>query len=154
MKNPPLLSWDIYSEFYFRHLKQIERKTEIEKLTFLAEKFQWKNNISHLINRNDYEAIIVTDINRKIIWVNNGFTEMTGYSKGFALNRTPVFLQGKETSSNTKERIRNKIKLNKPFKEVITNYKKDNTPYKCEIQVIPMYNKITTHFMALEKQVS
>ena len=35
-----------------------------------------------------------------------------------------------------------------------TNYKKDKTAYKCEVQIIPMYSDETTHFIALEKQVS
>ena len=107
-----------------------------------------------IIHKNDYEAIIATDLNRKIIWVYNGFSEMTGYSKRLALDKTPTFLQGEKTSSKTKERIRQKLKLNKPFKEVIINYKKDKTPYRCEVQIIPLYKDGTTHFMALEKQVS
>lgn len=154
MSGMPLLSWDIYMDFYFRNLKQSEQRSEIEKITHLAKKFNWKNDIDAIINEHDYEAIVITDLNQKIIWVNNGFTDMTGYSKNYALNKRPTFLQGKETSPETKEKIRENIKIGKPFKQVIINYKKDKTPYKCEVKIIPMYGENTTHYLALERQVS
>ena len=153
MKAAPLLSWDIFSDFYFRTLELGEKNIEIDMLNIFAKKYDWKNDISKIIQNNDYEAIILTDHNQKIVWVNKGFSSMTGYSKNFAINKTPRFLQGTDTSIETKSRIRKKIKLNQPFREIIINHKKDQTPYKCEVIIIPLYNKETTHFLALEKQV-
>ena len=153
MRAMPLLSWDIYIQHYHKHLKQIEKESELEQVNELAEKFNWKNDMNTLINESEYEAIVVTDINQKIIWVNNGFTEMTGYSKKFAVNKRPSFLQGARTSEKTKNIIRENIKKDISFKEVIINYKKDKTPYVCEVQIIPLYGEETTHYIALEKKV-
>lgn len=154
MSGMPLLSWDIYMDFYYRNLRQGEMQSEIEKINYLAKKFNWKNDIDEIINTHDYEAIVITDINQKIIWVNNGFTDMTGYSKAYALNKRPTFLQGEETSLETKETIRKNIQADKPFRQVIINYKKDKTPYKCEVSIIPLFGEETTHYLALERQVS
>ena len=154
MKVMPLLSWDFYIHHYFRNLKQFEKKSETEKINELAKKFNWQNDINAIIQDNEYEAIVITDMSQKIIWVNNGFTEMTGYSKKFAVDKRPsTFLQGEGTSAETKAKIRENLKLDVPFKQVIINYKKDNTPYKCEVQIIPLYGKETTHYIALERQV-
>ena len=153
MKVMPLLSWDFYIDYYFRNLKQFEKNSEIETINKLAKKFHWKNNVDSIINDNEYEAIVITDMNQKILWVNNGFTEMTGYSKNFAIDKKPSFLQGTATSQETKAIFRESIRLDKPFKQVIINYKKDKTPYKCEVQIIPLYGETTTHYIALERQV-
>ena len=153
MKAMPLVSWDIFINSYYSNLRQFEKKSERETINKLAQKFNWKNNIDSIINENDYEALVITDMRQNIIWVNNGFTEMTGYTKKFALDKRPTFLQGEATSEETKAKIREHLRLDKPFKEVIINYKKDNTPYKCEVQIIPLYGDETTHYIALERQV-
>lgn len=150
----PLLSWDIYIQQYFKSLRHFEKQTELADLINLSKKFRWETDLNSMINDNDYEAIVVTDKDQNIIYVNSGFTEMTGYSKKFALKKKPSFLQGKATSEKTKEQIRKHLKEDIPFKEVLINYKKDKTPYKCEVQIIPLFSKNTTHYIALERQVS
>ncbi|NQX85944.1 MAG: PAS domain-containing protein [Flavobacteriaceae bacterium] len=149
----PLLSWDLYKDAHQQRLKDAKKASELQQVLSFAEKFKWQNDINLAFLENDYEALIITDKNQNVIWVNEGFTEMTGYSKKFAINKTPRFLQGKSTNLATKKRVRERIIKNQPFKTIITNYKKDNTPYKCEVKIIPLYNNDTTHFIAFEKQV-
>ena len=152
-KPMPLLSWDIFMNSYHRIMAEAINRAELEKVLSFAKKFNWQNDLKLAFSENDYEALIITDKNQKIIWVNDGFTSMTGYSKSFALNKTPRFLQGEKTSLKTKTGIKSKIGLNKPFKGVIINHRKDNSTYKCEVKIVPLYNKETTHFIAFEKQV-
>ena len=149
----PLLSWDIFSLNYAESLQKIKSITDIQTVKAFARQKKWKNSIDAIFENQDFEAIILTDVNQKIIWVNDGFTQMTGFSKTHALNKTPRFLQGAKTSSKTSESIRNKLKGLEPFTEVIINYKKDNSTYKCEVRIIPLYNTNVTHFLAIEKQV-
>lgn len=152
-KTMPLISWDIYMENYSDMLVEATKKGELKQVTNLAKKYNWQNDLDLAFSEHEYEALIITDINQNIIWVNEGFSAMTGYSQKFALHKTPNFLQGAQTSMETKKRIRKKIKQNKPFKEIIINYKKDKTPYTCEVNIIPLHNNKTTHFIAFEKQV-
>ncbi len=149
----PLLCWDIFIENYHHRLIEAKKLTEMKQVIAFAEKFGWQNDVRAAFSENEYEALIITDVDRKIIWVNEGFSEMTGYSKRFAMAKTPHFLQGKETSPSTKARIKEKILKNKPFKEVIVNYKKDKTTYRCEVKIIPLYSEKTTHYIAFEKQI-
>ncbi|GAB5564424.1 MAG: hypothetical protein Wins2KO_14870 [Winogradskyella sp.] len=148
-----LLSWDLYMNSYNERLTNAIKRNEFGQILSYAEHFKWQNNLDLVFSENDYEALIITDKNQKIIWVNDGFTSMTGYSKSYALSKTPRFLQGEQTSIETKKRIKNKIAQDVPFEDVIINHRKDNTTYKCEIKVFPLFGENTTHYLALEKEI-
>ncbi|SHI31095.1 PAS domain S-box-containing protein [Mesonia phycicola] len=149
----PLLSWDFFMDNYHKKIIESRKNKELLHFQSLAKKYNWKNNLKQEFSVNDYEALVITDAQQKIIWVNEGFSTMTGYSKKFAINKTPKFLQGEKTSTETKNRIKENLTNNKPFKEVIINYRKDKTSYNCEVKIIPLYNKEVTHFIAFEKEV-
>lgn len=149
----PLLSWDIYSNFYSRINAQLEQKNEINAFGKFALKLKLKNDIDAIFKDRMFEALVVTNVEKKIVWVNNGFTKMTGYTKIFALGKTPAFLQGEATEKETKKRIRAQILERKSFVEVITNYRKDKTTYLCELTIFPLYGQHSNYFLALERQV-
>lgn len=153
LKTLPLISWDVYMEHLHKNLLEPKKSNDLTQIASLSKKFKWKNDITKLLNENKYDALIITDMTQKIVWLNDGFTKMTGYSEKFALNKTPRFLQGEKTSKKVKKNIREKIKVGIPFKETIINYKKDKTMYKCEVKIIPLYAEKTTHFLALEREV-
>ncbi|MGI9530470.1 PAS domain-containing protein [Lutimonas sp.] len=150
----PLMSWDVFGSYYQNTSDKLKREADIKELRKLALKLHWKNNLDEIFENESFEALVVTDMTRKIIWVNDGFADMTGYSKRFALHQTPKFLQGEATTVKQKNEIRQQLVLDEPFTKVITNYKKDNTPYECELKIFPLYGSETTHYLALEKQVS
>ena len=150
-KSVNLLSWGIQDLFFEKELFN-----DLDTIKTFSENFNWKDNVSTVIKENYYESIVITNVEKKILWVSNGFTKMTGYQKEFALNKTPRFLQGEKTTENTRKRIQTKISQGKPFKDVIINYRKDQSTYKCELHIIPLHNNNNlkiTHFLALEKEV-
>lgn len=150
-KSVNLLSWGIQDLFTEKELY-----SDLKLIKTFSKNFNWKNNITSIIKENDYESLVLTDLQKKIIWVSDGFTKMTGYEKEFALNRTPRFLQGEKTKETTRKRIQSKLLKGKPFKDVIINYRKDKSTYKCELYIIPLHNNNNseiTHFLALEKEV-
>lgn len=151
----PLLSWDAYSEGYFNTLQAGDKQQDILKVKSYAHKMNWQNNLDAIFEKEVFEAIVITDINQNIIWVNKGFSKMTGYTKAEVLKKKPNLLQGTETSNEVKRNIKQQLKNNLPFKEVITNYKKSGEAYTCEVKIFPLHtNDNKTHFMALERQVS
>lgn len=149
----PLLSWDIYSEHSSKRLAEIRKQREIKSFFEFANKFQFQNNFKQIFSAHDFEALVVTNTAKKIVWASTGFKKMTGYSKKFVIDKSPDFLQGEQTSAETKARIRKHILANQPFSETLINYKKDNTPYRCRLDIFPLYTKKTTHYLALEKQI-
>jgi PAS domain S-box-containing protein len=150
----PLLSWDLYSSFFTNINIQLKKESDIKEVEKLALKFDWKTDLSHILAQEDFDALVITNHQKQIIWVNDGFSAMTGYPKNFAINKSPSFLQGKDTLEETKQRIRKKIALHTPFTDVIINYRKDKTPYKCQIKIIPLFAADTTYYIAIEKEVA
>ena len=147
---PPIVAFDFYINSFTAEVNRLNRKRDINQIKEFANKFQWSDNLDEIFKDEVFETIVLTNEKQEILWVNEGFKEMTGYSKTFALKKTPSFLQGKNTCGKTRKRIRNKILANEPFKEIVLNYKQDQTPYKCEIKVFPLSCKNTTHYIALE----
>lgn len=149
----PLLSWDIYAAFMARESGRLSREGDIGKVKELSLKFKWNTDVDALFKDEQFEALVITDMDKRILWVNDGFTNMTGYTKRFSLDKTPAFLQGSQTEECAKNRIGNNLKKNKPFREVITNHRKDGTPYTCELKIFPLYSTQSRHYLALENQL-
>ncbi|WP_435625709.1 PAS domain-containing protein [Flagellimonas sp.] len=149
----PIQSLDFYLQNYRDLCKKLKLDNELSELREVLKR-DVATSVREVLQNSNYEALVVTDTNKNIIWVNNGFREMTGYSKSFAIGRKPSFLQGKKTSQETKEEIRLLIKQQKRFSKSLVNYRKNGEEYLCHIDVLPLYNsnKKVTHFLAMEKE--
>ena len=151
----PLLSMDLYSA-YFHHSLEIEkRKLDLSEL--ISQDSNLASTFDHqIILQQSYDALVLTDVDLKINWVNKGFTKMTGYPAKYALGKSPKFLQGENTSPETTQRIRQQLGNKEIFSEIVINYRKNKEEYKCEITIIPLFNrnKSLTHYLAIEKEVA
>ncbi len=98
-------------------------------------------------------AVILTDPNQRIVWVNDDFTAITGYSLGEAIGRIPgKILQGPKTEPEVIERIRKAIQQRVPFRDQLTNYRKNGEPYVCKLVIHPVFdrNQELINFIAFE----
>jgi PAS domain S-box-containing protein len=98
-------------------------------------------------------AVILTDPNQRIIWVNEDFTSITGYSLGEAIGRIPgKILQGPKTEQAARDRIRKAIQSRISYKDQLINYRKNGEPYTCKLVIHPIFNKKQelTNFIAFE----
>ncbi|MFK7787310.1 MAG: PAS domain-containing protein [Crocinitomicaceae bacterium] len=152
--NTPLISWEYFMMSYSKNIEQIQRSNDVEAIQSLQMKHQWQEDLPTLLDA-DFDAIVLTNADLVIEWVNPGFTDMTGYSSGFAIGKTPLFLQGEKTSMETRKHIRESIKMERSFKASVVNYRKDQLEYDCEIQVFPLRseNGELSHFLALETEL-
>lgn len=152
----PLLCWDIYGMYLSEQAKNFNKQTEIAFLKDCKAKFGWTINIEELLTKNKFEALVLTDVNQYIKWVNKGFSKMTGYPAKLAIGKKPNFLQGEKTSAETKKSIRTQLQSGNHFREEVINYKKDGQPYKCEITIYPLKDdsNTTVHLLALENTVA
>ncbi|MFZ2899896.1 MAG: helix-turn-helix domain-containing protein [Saprospiraceae bacterium] len=98
-------------------------------------------------------AVIVTDANKKIQWVNEDFLRITGYSLQEVLGKKPGdLLQGPLSEPEVVKRIRHGLEGHVPIVEEITNYRKNGEAYTCRLAIHPIfdeYNKLT-NFIAFE----
>ena len=97
-------------------------------------------------------AIIVTDANRLIIWVNEAFTNMTGYSFIDVRGKKPSLLQGKHSEKAAIKRIRHALNEEISFHDRITNYRKNGQEYTCALTIHPIFDfkGQLTNFIAFE----
>lgn len=97
-------------------------------------------------------AVILTDANRKILWVNEDFTTITGYTLTEVIGKKPSLLQGPASEPAAIQRIRKRLKNYLPLKDQITNYRKNGEKYLCKLVIYPVFNDAQelTNFIAFE----
>src|SRR5699024_8951525 len=101
-----------------------------------------------------YNAVLVTDANtgeegHRIIFVNQAFLRMTGYSEAELLGRNPNILQGPETNPEVIDRLRQSLREGTYFEGSTVNYRKDGQPYTVERNIYQLRNHAgeITHFV-------
>lgn len=148
----PLLCWEFASQSLANLMKS--ENSNLQPLKALFSKYNWQFDWS-IVENVFYETVVLTDLNKRIKWVDNGFFKMTGYPKNYALGKKPIFLQGEKTDTCTKLRINENLLKGSVFTERIINYKKDGTEYLCEVTFFPVRDRSMnlSAFLALEKQV-
>ncbi|MEL6140700.1 MAG: PAS domain-containing protein, partial [Bacteroidota bacterium] len=98
-------------------------------------------------------AVILTDAERRILWVNQDFERITGYRLNEVVGQSPgAILQGPQTEPDAIKRIRSGLDSGHSFKDVITNYRKNGDPYICKLVIHPIYNSLKelVNFLAFE----
>ncbi|WAC02629.1 PAS domain-containing protein [Lacinutrix neustonica] len=159
MKNTPLRaplkSWDLYALYLQRQAEAFTTNTEIEILNEFKEKFNWSFDVEKALKENTFEAIVLTNIDQEIQWVNKGFVQMTGYAANYSKGKRPKFLQGENSSIAALKVIRDNIKKELHFKERVINYRKNGQEYVCDIEIFPLKNEAgkVSHLLALENEV-
>jgi len=92
----------------------------------------------------------------EIVYVNQAFTDLTGYSAEEVLGRTPRLLQGPGTNKDTTARIRTALERGEPVRTEILNYTKAGTEYWIDLNIVPLRNAEgeLTHFAAIERDLT
>jgi PAS domain S-box-containing protein len=103
------------------------------------------------------DAVVFTDKDIKITWVNRAFEEMTGFDKAEVIGQKPSdVLQGPDTDLTVANQIRERIDAQEVGTFEIINYTKDKTAYWLEVQIAPLFDSDgeIEGFMAVERNVS
>lgn len=102
-------------------------------------------------------SVIITDNQRRIQWVNEGFERTTGYALHEVLGLSPGFLlQGPDTDPDTVRLMREALENNRGFDCDVVNYRKSGAPFHLRIQCNPMLNehKEQVGYMAIESDIT
>ena len=92
----------------------------------------------------------------EIVYVNQAFTDLTGYSFDEAVGKNPRMLQRGDVNPETKSIIREALKKQESTRVTIRNYSKEGVGYWLEMSILPLKDKNgdVTHFAAIERDVT
>ena len=76
-----------------------------------------------------------------IVFVNEAFTQQTGYSSEEVLGKTPRILQGIGTDKTVTKRISDKLRKWQDVREVLLNYRKDGSEFWSDLSILPVADK-------------
>lgn len=93
----------------------------------------------------DYDSIIITEVDMdnpgpRIVYVNDGFTRMTGYTREEAIGQTPRMLQGEKTDRKVLDTLRERLSQGKSFFGHTVNYRKDGSEFINQWDIHPLFN--------------
>ncbi|MFW2569672.1 diguanylate cyclase domain-containing protein [Legionella sp. 29fVS95] len=109
------------------------------------------------------DVVIITEVEPlnepfgpKILYVNQAFTRLTGYTQEEVLGKTPRILQGDKTDKNTLKRIRIALEKKEAIHVELLNYAKDQTEYWLDFTIIPIKDskKRIQYFAAIEHDIT
>ncbi len=109
-----------------------------------------------VVSRTD-NAVVITGIDGRIEWVNDGFSRISGYSSAEVLGKTPgSVLQGPETDPTTVQHMHERLSAGLGFQVEVINYSKSGQPYWIAIEAQPIHNERgeLINFMAIQSDIS
>lgn len=128
-----------------------EQKRQAEQVRLLQ---------SVVVNTND--AVIITEAqpveppDPRILYVNQAFTTMTGYSLEEVLGKTPRLLQGPKTDRAALDRVREALCRWESATVEVINYHKDGSEFWVELSVVPVADKQGryTHWISVQRDIT
>ncbi|MGD8434848.1 MAG: PAS domain-containing protein [Syntrophobacterales bacterium] len=91
-----------------------------------------------------------------VIYVNDAFAEITGYSSEEIVGQSPAILQGPKTDRDVLNRLNQSLSEGKLFHGEAINYRKDGSEFIMEWKIVPIKNEnqVTSHYLALQRDVT
>jgi PAS domain S-box-containing protein len=104
------------------------------------------------------DSVVITDASKenKIVYVNDAFTKMTGYSSEESIGKNPSMLQGPQTDKAEILKMKMAI-VNYESCEITTiNYKKNGKEFWNNLSISPVADEKgnVTHWIAIERDVT
>jgi len=98
----------------------------------------------------------MTDPDRPLIFVSDGFLNMTGYTRDEVIGKNCRFLQGQDTEESAVDKLRVAIANGEPCKVELLNYTKNGTPFWNRLSITPLRddNNTITHYVGIQSDIS
>ncbi len=111
---------------------------------------------------NTSESVLITEARPidkpgpRIVYVNEAFTHMTGYSVEEIIGLNPRILQGPRTDRAQLDRIRTALTHCQPVRVELINYRRDGSEFWVDFSIAPLNddNGQVTHFVSVQRDVT
>lgn len=106
--------------------KQKEMEQVLERLSLVAKRTS--------------NAVIITDDKRRMIWVNEGFTKITGYTLDEVFGKTPRMFQFEGTNRATVDFVNEQLSRQQAVRFEILNRGKYGRIYWLDVEIQPLFD--------------
>jgi PAS domain S-box-containing protein len=108
------------------------------------------------------DAIVITEAEPvaqpgpRIVYINEAFTRMTGYSPEEVIGKTPRILQGPNSDRAAMQRMHDALLSWQPVREELINYRKDGSEFYVDLSIVPVANKHGwyTHWFSIQRDTT
>ncbi len=113
-----------------------------------------------IANLNDVVMITEAEAHGKeghrIVFVNEAFTRLTGYTREEVIGKDPRLLQGALTERAEIDRIAAALRNWQPVRAELVNYRKDGSRFWVELEILPVKDASgrVTHWVSVERDVT
>ena len=91
-----------------------------------------------------------------LLYVNQAFEKMTGYTPDECLYKDCRFLQGEDKQQQEIKKIHKAIQDEEPVRVVLRNYRKDGTLFWNDLTITPYFDKVESvmYYIGVQKDIS
>jgi PAS domain S-box-containing protein len=110
-----------------------------------------------LVARHTTNAVVVADADRRVRWVNEGFSRITGYTAHEIVGRSPgSLLQCERTDASVVAAMRAALDAGRSFQGELINRNKAGRDYWIDIHITPLHGEdgSLSGFVAIESDIS
>jgi PAS domain S-box-containing protein len=102
------------------------------------------------------QGVLITGPDRRLVFVNRAFLDLTGYEESEVLGQTCAFLQGPGTDREMIRTISAALAENREFSGEILNYRKSGEVWWNDLTITPVFGEDGTlsHFIGVTKNIS
>jgi diguanylate cyclase (GGDEF)-like protein/PAS domain S-box-containing protein len=138
-------------------LEQLSTLSDRSRLKALTERLQ----LLGAAVEGSADSICITRANLdppgpEIVYVNSGFTRMTGYEPHEVLGQSPRMLQGPDSDRRELARVRRELSAGRRVEAELINYRKDGSSFYIQWTISPLRDAQgrITHFVAVQRDVT
>ncbi|PRY03653.1 PAS domain S-box-containing protein, partial [Pontibacter ummariensis] len=116
------------SVFFTDITEALDTREELEKLSLVAS--------------NTTNGVVISNKDRRVEWINEGFTKMTGYSSSEVLGKLPIeLLHHDQTSIEVLNSVREQMAEGRPVAFEILNRKKNGEDLWLAVEINPIHGE-------------
>jgi PAS domain S-box-containing protein len=133
------------------------RASRLRTAEALAREMMAQMDRMSLVVHRTSNAVVITNVQRRITWVNEGFERITGYSAAEAIGHNPgELLQCEGTDTQTVARMREALNAGRGFFGEILNRSKHGDIYWLAVEIQPLHDRDgqLNGFMAIETDIT
>lgn len=101
-------------------------------------------------------AVVITDPAGKIVWVNDAFSQLSGYSEAEIIGASPVILNSGKQSHMFYSDLWHTIMSGKTWRGILVDRRKDGMLYTVDEVITPLHDDDgnITHFIAIQHDIT